>query len=230
MKRILVLLGLISSFVHCDLMAQFINNKVDVDLSYGFTLPLGTESVSEQNYNTPSLFRGYSNGHYYSLAGIYNYHSNYSLGVTCNKISFTKWAQSDSDLFTNSSSNISSFGPLIKLHTKFKQTGIQNKAQLFAIVSPYIAFIKSSLYQSNIFSIEPVHETTPVIESAYSSYGVKINIGAKHTITQNIDFNIEIGGNYTNLESQFYNDKCIIWLNFGAGITFKLVRNKKFYL
>lgn len=230
MKKTLLIIGLIASLANFNLTAQFIDNKIDLKVTSGIALPVGEETVNEENFVTPSLFRGYDNSYYYSVEGMYNYRPNCSLGVTWNKFSFANWSNSDGELFTNSSSEISSLGPFIKLHTKFSQIGFFNKVELFTTLSPYITFIKSNLYQEALFSNEPSIVTNAIIESRYSSFGGSISVGANYSMTQSIDLNLEIGGRYNQLNSQLYNDKSIVLLNFGAGIVFKLVRNRRYYL
>lgn len=230
MKRKILLIWLLVILFSNSLCAQFIDNKVDVKIAFGITFPLGNKMVNEENFITPSLFKGYDNSYFYSIEGIYNYHENYSFGVVWNKFSFTNWTNNESELFSKSSSEISSFGPMIKFHTKFKQTGMLNKFELFTTLSPYIAFIKSNLYQEALFSSEPSVGSNPILESTYSSFGGKVSLGASYSLSQNIGFNLEIGGSYTSLNSQFYNDKGIFQINVGAGIIFKLLRNRRYYL
>lgn len=230
MTRILLIIGLTISLGNFALKAQFIDNKIDLKVTYGIALPLGDEIINEENYITPSLFRGYGLSYYHQIEGIYNCRPNYGLGVSLTKFNFSNWTNSDSELYANSSSYISSFGPVIKLHTTFKQTGPQNNFELFTTLSPYIAFIKSKINQEALFSIEPITELPPVIESTYSSFGGNISVGANYTIAQNIDVNLEIGGSYTKLNSQFYNDKSIVLFNVGAGIVFKFAKNRRYYL
>jgi len=228
--RIKLYIGLITILSYNSLNAQFIDNKLDVKIIYGVTMSPGDNAINEKNFIMPSLFKGYKNIIYYSIEGVYNYRSNYDLGLTWNHFNFTNWINTDSEIFSNSSSNISCFGPLIKFHTRFKQSGIFNKVELYSTLSPNISIIRSSLYQQPLFSTKPIVESGQIVESIYSTFGTRISAGAKYSISQSIDINLDISGNYFKLKSQFYNDKSLFLLNLGAGIVIKFIRNKRYYL
>lgn len=230
MKRVFPVILLISILSSNFLKAQPIDNRVDIKILYGIAQPLGDKTVNEGNFITPSLFRGYDNSYYYSIEGFYKFHPNYSIGISWGSFSFDNWINIDSELFSNSSSHLSSLGPLIMWHTRFKQTGVLNKLELFTTLSPRMTFIRSSLVQETLFSPEPVNASNLIIESNYTFFGASLNAGVRYSISQNIDLNLEIGGSYSMLNSQFYNDKNIVLLNAGAGIVFKLLRDKRYYL
>lgn len=230
MKRCKLYIWFIAILSYNSLNAQFIDNKLDLKITYGVAMAPGDNAVHDKNFSMPSLFKGYKNIYYYSIEGVYNYRSIYSLGLSWNNFNFTNWINTDSEIFTNSSSNVSCFGPLIKFHTRFKQSGIFNKLELYSTLSPHISIIRSSLYQQPLFSTEPILESGQIIESIYSTFGTRISAGAKYSISQSIDINLDISGNYVKLKSQFYNDKSLFLLNLGAGIVLKFIRNKRYYL
>lgn len=230
MKKIVLLVGLMSGFGHHNLTAQFIGNKFEVNVSYGIVSPLETKDIIEGGFITPSLFRNFSEINGFSISGSFNYNSNYSMGVEWGKTEFNNWVNDKSVFFVNSTASLASVGPLLKLHTKFKQTGIQNKVELYTRIYPYLVFINTLIPKENVFITEPSNDLDPILQSNYSSFGTRISVGSTYAISQNIDLNFEIGGSYTKLESHLYNDKQLLSINTNVGVAFKLVKNKKYYL
>lgn len=230
MKKIVLLIGLMAIFGHHNLTAQFVGNKFEVNVSYGIVSPLETKDIIEGGFITPSLFRNFSEINGFSISGSFNYHSNYSIGVEWGKTEFNNWINAESIFFVNSTASLASIGPLVKLHTKFKQTGVQNKIELYTKIYPYLVFINTSIPKENVFIIEPSNDLNPILQSNYSSFGARISFGSTYTISQNIDIHFEIGGSYTKLESHFYSDKQLLLINTTVGVAFKLVKNKRYYL
>jgi hypothetical protein len=231
MKRILLLICLFAIYGHSELKAQFINNKININVSYGLITTLGPKDVNEESFITPSLYIGYENAFSVNVRGVYTFRPNISLGMEWSKLEFSNWSYNEEQVYQNASSSISNIGPVIKLHTKFKQVGIGNRVEGYTIVLPYIAFISTFIPQENLFSIDPpVQEPNSILESNTHSLGIKISIGGAYSVSQNIDFFVESGVSYTSISSQLYNDKRLLSLNTNLGVVFKFLRNRRYYL
>lgn len=193
--------------------AQYFENKLHFQFSYGVVKTMGNKDVNEAGFVLPSLYANYTRNSQFSFRTTFKIKPIWSVGVDFNQTKFGSWKYAGEDLFDNSSSTLTRFGIVLKIHTKFKYEGIFNKMQLYTMLSPFYTNLTLTLQQPPV----SLPDNMGTIERNSNTWGFNSNMGIIYSISRNLSLFSEEGFLLTKLESQLHNDKYLkaFYINFG---------------
>ena len=233
-KRYLILLTFIisSGFVK-PVFAQFVDNKLNLYVSYGLDKTFGSKSVNENSFIIPSLFANYKAAGIFTTKCLYDISPRVSLGLKYKYNKFNTWdsEQTNIYLFDNSLSVISSFAPVIQIGTKFKESGIYNKVSLSASLAPSYNLINVNLDESSFYNVNEglfSDFNEQLLQSKNNSIGLDIHLQIEYAISQQLGFYFESGLTILKpVNSILYIDKMIYSIDVNVGLIIKMVIDKQ---
>jgi hypothetical protein len=227
MKKTILLITLILLFNQL-LFSQFINSRLNVYFSSGYSKTQGNTTVDEEGFITPSLFNNFKSGKNFALAANYKLFAFIGTGVLIRNTSFSGWEMSSGEnLYTNSKAGITSIGAILKLGTPATNEGLFNKFTASIQCIPTYNMVNVKLDKS-IFS-GSVSDTEDYLNSRTSSIGAEAIIQLEYSIHRNAGIFVHAGLSYVQLKSIFYNDPGVIYFNTGLGAFLRLSKDKHFY-
>lgn len=209
--------------------AQLIENKLNIYLSYSIGNFLGTETLNEDNYITPSLYSNYNKLTGFSVKGVINSKDFLSFGINYDYQSANEWTSSNYSDFDGSKIQIHSITPIIRVHNKFNENGLSNKLLLLIECGPTIGFSNLSLSKS-LFEIQ-TNESNSIPPMSDNNFiaGLKGTLGFEYSFVQSMGIFFSYSYNMNWVSSKFYDDKSIKNSLINIGIVMKFNKNKYFY-
>lgn len=227
MKRYLYTILLIVLSNTC--YSQLISNKYNIYFGYSIGNFLGTGTINEDNYISPSLYPNYNKLAGFSVKGLINFKEYLSYGVNYNYQSANEWTSSNYSDFEGSEIQLHSITPLIRIHNKFKENGLSNKVLLFIECGPTIGFSNLALSKS-LFEIQTNENiSTPPMSDNNLFIGLKGTIGLEYSFAQSLGFFLSYSYNIDRVSSKLYNDNNIKSSLINVGLVMKFNKNKYFY-
>ncbi len=227
MHKHLFTLLLIVFFVPAN--AQLIDSRVNIYSGYSAGSFPGSETVTEGQFISPSLYSNFNDLSGYRLKGLYRLKPFLSTGLEINYHQGSGWHSSSSLLYRDSELEIFAASTVFQFHTTFKETGILNRIKPFVEISPTLGF--SALTLANpVFEIHGFdHLASSPTSSTDFIYGVKGNIGLEVSVNRFMGSFISWSYQHIGVESILYNDNSFSVSQFEIGLFFKLLKNRRFY-
>jgi hypothetical protein len=160
---------LVLLFVQSVICSQLLDNKLNFYASYGKTMAIGNEYITEGSYTTPSLFNNYNNANNLGLKALYKWKSYFSVGLWFNSTKFSDWQNSSSSLFSGSEAKIMALGPVLSLHTKYRKEKLFNRFYASASFSPVFNLITVDLEQSP-YQVDGADNQNDLLHSETSNF------------------------------------------------------------
>ena len=210
--------------------AQLISNKFNISLSYSFGSILGTETVNEDNYITPSLYSNFKNLSGFSFKGLINSKDYISYGINYDFQSANEWTTPNYTDFKNSEIHLHTITPLVRFHNKFSEMGFSNHFIAYGELGPSIGISRLILSQSvHDIRTDDNNSLSHPMKDENIFWGFKGSIGLEYSFTQSIGFFLSYSYNMNWVSSKYYNDKTLKSSFINVGFVIKFSKNKYFY-
>jgi hypothetical protein len=227
MKKTIVIIVQILLFNQL-LFSQFIDSRLNVYFSPGYSKTFGTSTVDEEGFITPSLFNNFKSGKNFALAANYKLYSFIGTGILIRNTSFSGWEMSSGEsLYLNARAGITSLGAILKLGTPVMTEGLFNRFTASLLCIPTYNMVNVKLDKS-IFS-GSASDTEDYLNSRTSSIGAEAIIQLEYSVHRNAGVFVHAGLSYVQLKSILYNDPRLIYFNTGLGAFLRLSKDKHFY-
>lgn len=231
MKRYILFTLLIVSLLSNNIEAQVFANKLNIYLSGGLNKTIGNTEINDNNFITPALLNNYKTGTNYNLKGTYKLYPFFSVGMQLKQTNFTEWENSkDSTLYKNSNSKITTFAPVIKVQTPYKESGFFNRFALYAELKPTLGNIKLELDKPiNSIINSSGNEIEPILSSTDFIYGVGASVGVEMNISNRIGLFSDFSIDFHKVDAELFNEKKFLYTSINLGVIIKLFTEKSFY-
>jgi hypothetical protein len=226
MKKTLSMI-LFLALSHSMVYGQLINNRLNFCLSAGISPVMGSETVNENDYITPSLFVNFEKGSNLKLRATYQLFSIISVGIQLKSTNFSDWNNGDSlSLYRGAQSKVHSLGAVLRIASKPKNTGFFNRFSASLCFVPTFNQVHVT-FDQQLFTI-PGGTSEDLFNSDISSLGADCSLNLEYSISQGIGVFAEGGISYIPLKSQLYADTRLLSVNANLGIFFKFMKDKHF--
>ncbi|WP_026135775.1 hypothetical protein [Nafulsella turpanensis] len=231
MMKKTILLFLLTFLAGTAVQAQFIKNKLNLHLSYAQLIPEQEDHVREGEYYTPSLFNNMNTRLSFSVKASYKVLPYLSLGIGTDRSHYKNWTYNDYTHYSHAKITETAFYPLLELHTEQTTRGFFNRIRPRLQFSPVIGRAKVSFAHPHFFVKSMLPISPGEILSATNTFrGIKASVGLDVVIHQNAGFSAAFGIKDYSLSPQLYPDTELKQTFLEAGIFYRFVKNKRFYL
>jgi len=223
MKNILIIIFLFAPYFSS---AQFIENKINIEIGTGVNLPLNNKSYTEADFNYPSLYGNYGIGIPLYIGIQDKINDLFWLGLDYNSYSYSNW-KGDNELFVleNPTSKITSFHisasylpKKYQLNKKYGQWGITAAPGIY----------KHTLTWDELNNTNNSDST--VYPSSFKETNAEMSIGLIYMKDLSGNFGISVKSNYKigMVNNPYINDKTMHSFNLTLCLYYRAFKNRYF--
>lgn len=227
-----ILLLLLSGLMCQVVQAQYINNKLNVHFSYIQILASQDSLLRQDNFTTPSLFNNMNTRLSSSLKVTYTVLPFLAVGAGTDVSNYRNWNYKDYLLYKDSEIKEVSFYPVLEFQPAKAAKGFLNTFTPKLQISPMIGSMKTVLSHPpySIHSQLP-HNPDEISSSSKVFKGIKASLGFEMILHPNIGCSAAYGMKRMWLSSSsLYADTSVKQFFVEAGLYFRFIKNKRFYL
>ena len=206
--------------------AQFIENKVDIQLGASLGGLNGPSTINENGFILPSLFGNFYRYYGYGLKANYQVQRKWSVGAGVSLRQSGNWSYLEDNTYEGSANTQQVLSIHIRVHNGFSALGIFNRVKFYAELAPEIGLSLLKLRYPIVFAYG---ENFPMREST-AFFGLKATTGIQAIIAPRVGFFLAISYHESWINGLLFNDKRFGGHQLEGGFFFRLSEDKRFYL
>lgn len=202
--------------------------KLSAEIGFEYCYMAGNSNNKNNDLETISLFRSYTNILGENLNLLYNLKSDMSAGISLDILQFRNWKNEPYQIYYGSSAEIYSGGPTVRFLLNKNTDNVRFR---FCIDGSALAGKFTLDFPSTIYEVIGQDGNRYILDHEEGIvYGIKAAVSASRLFNPIFGLEIKTGIRFLHMNSFMCTDRNLFIISAGLGITFNTIQNKTFYI
>ncbi len=211
-----------------NIEGQVIESKVNFHLDYLSGQFAGKKESGENGFIYPGFYANLKRMNGYSAKATYKIFPVLNIGLEGGKVNGSNWSYHESELYQEADVNLKSFAPVLQFHTKFKETGIQNRLKSYIEIAPVFGQATLNLEHSVFEVVLSDGNKKQLTEIINNFMGVKMGAGIEYTFSKDAGIQLSYSFQQNSITSAFYTDEQFLQRQISLGIYLRFLKDKRY--
>lgn len=203
-----------------------ISNKLNVQVSYSITSPIGSATIEREQYKSPSLINNFQSSKSLGIGMSYRLNSILSARFEISQSMFDAWTVENSTRFDEAQYKMLAVSPQVEVSTPFRESGSLNRITLFARLGPDLGIHTAKLARS-AFS-DAGSSGFDFNKSSFFAPGINFSTGLNVALDNKLVAGISYGVKSYWVSSILFDDSRATFGSLSLHLGFRFLNNKRY--